>query len=177
MATPPGRRDACALKRYLVNIGHQEYPVHLHDDGRIEIAGSDTTIDAQRVSSTEFTVLIGARCIRVAAITENGKISAWADGKMYAPVVESDRERMLRKYSRATGETRTKKELHAPMPALVVRIEVNVGDSVEAGQGLIILEAMKMENELRADVSGRVKQIHVSPGKPVEKGELLLVIE
>jgi biotin carboxyl carrier protein len=63
------------------------------------------------------------------------------------------------------------------MPALVVRIEVKVGDEVKEGKGLVILEAMKMENELRAHQSGRVKQIFVEEGKPVEKGQLLLLME
>ena len=67
--------------------------------------------------------------------------------------------------------------MHAPMPAMVVKLEVNVVDEVRAGQPLIVLEAMKMENELVAAAAGRVKAIYVAPGKAVEKGELLLLFE
>jgi biotin carboxyl carrier protein len=63
------------------------------------------------------------------------------------------------------------------MPALVVRVEVKVSDEVKVGQGLVILEAMKMENEIKSHQSGRVKEIYVAKGKPVEKGELLLLLE
>jgi biotin carboxyl carrier protein len=63
------------------------------------------------------------------------------------------------------------------MPALIVKVEVSVGDEVVHGQGLLVLEAMKMENELKAMHSGRVKEIHVRQGKPVEKGELLMILE
>jgi biotin carboxyl carrier protein len=60
------------------------------------------------------------------------------------------------------------------MPGLVVRVEVSEGDEVGPGQGLVIVEAMKMENELRADVAARVKAVHVKPGEAVEKDQVLI---
>jgi pyruvate carboxylase subunit B len=60
---------------------------------------------------------------------------------------------------------------------LIVRINAEVGDMVQAGQGLIVMEAMKMENELRAQAAGRVKSIVVTPGTAVEKGALLIELE
>jgi propionyl-CoA carboxylase alpha chain len=63
------------------------------------------------------------------------------------------------------------------MPSLVIAVEVTPGQHVTAGQGLIILEAMKMENEIKAGREGVVKSIHVKPGNPVEKGMLLLDFE
>jgi pyruvate carboxylase subunit B len=65
----------------------------------------------------------------------------------------------------------------APMPGLVVRVKVAEGQRVEAGAGLIVVEAMKMENELRAAAAGVVRRIHVSAGDAVEKGARLLEIE
>jgi pyruvate carboxylase subunit B len=67
--------------------------------------------------------------------------------------------------------------LLAPMPGLVVRVNVKAGDTVEAGQGLIVMEAMKMENELRVQAAGRVKTVLVTPGSVVEKGALLIELE
>jgi pyruvate carboxylase subunit B len=60
------------------------------------------------------------------------------------------------------------------MPGLVVRVHVQEGDEVQAGQGLVVMEAMKMENELRAAAAGTVKRVHVAPGKAVEKGAILV---
>jgi acetyl/propionyl-CoA carboxylase alpha subunit len=65
----------------------------------------------------------------------------------------------------------------APMPGMIARIEVKVGDTVEKGGGLLVLEAMKMENEIRAPFAGLVKKLHVRPGASVEKGEVLVSIE
>jgi biotin carboxyl carrier protein len=60
---------------------------------------------------------------------------------------------------------------------MVVRINARAGDAVIAGVGLVVLEAMKMENELKAGASGRVKAVRVNPGEAVEKGQVLLEFE
>jgi biotin carboxyl carrier protein len=66
--------------------------------------------------------------------------------------------------------------IKAPMPGLVVRVEVVAGQEVDAGAGLVVVEAMKMENELRAAQRGVVQQIHVQPGDRVEKGAALVTL-
>jgi biotin carboxyl carrier protein len=66
--------------------------------------------------------------------------------------------------------------LEAPMPGLVVRVAVSVGERVEAGAGLVVVEAMKMENELRAPQSGVVTAVHVAAGAAVEKGAPLVTL-
>jgi pyruvate carboxylase subunit B len=63
------------------------------------------------------------------------------------------------------------------MPGLILRVNVKVGDSVQAGQGIVVMEAMKMENELRATAAGIVKSVDVTPGTAVEKGALLVALE
>lgn len=68
-------------------------------------------------------------------------------------------------------------QLNAPMPGTVRQVLVEPGDSVEAGQGLIVLEAMKMENELRADGSATVQAVHVEPGQAVTRDALLIEFE
>ena len=65
----------------------------------------------------------------------------------------------------------------APMPGRVVRVLVKVGDSVTARQGLVVVEAMKMENELTVPRAGRVKDVSVSEGASVEAGRLLVIVE
>jgi pyruvate carboxylase subunit B len=62
------------------------------------------------------------------------------------------------------------------MPGLVVRVEVAEGQAVEAGAGLVVVEAMKMENELRATRAGMVKTVHVAVGQAVEKGAALVTL-
>ena len=65
----------------------------------------------------------------------------------------------------------------APMPGRVVRVLVSPGDEVAARQGVVVVEAMKMENELRSPKAGKVKEVNVTPGTSVEAGRVLVVIE
>jgi biotin carboxyl carrier protein len=91
--------------------------------------------------------------------------------------VLDERTRHIRTLT-ASGDQRPKADvLRAPMPGMVVRINAHAGDSVIAGVGLVVLEAMKMENELKAGASGRVKAVRVNPGEAVEKGQVLLEFE
>jgi len=70
-----------------------------------------------------------------------------------------------------------KKDIHAPMPGLIVQIQVETGQEVERGQGVVIIEAMKMENELKAAESGVVKEVLVGKGQKVDQNDILVVIE
>ena len=65
-------------------------------------------------------------------------------------------------------------EIHAPMPGLVLRVEVAVGQTVAAGDTLLVLEAMKMENAIKAPAAGTVTSVAVNVGQAVDKGALLL---
>jgi acetyl/propionyl-CoA carboxylase alpha subunit len=85
-----------------------------------------------------------------------------------------ERGRAIREMSRATSAATGPAPLKAPMPGLIVRVLVKPGDTVAAGDKLVVIEAMKMENELRSTSSGTVKAVSVTPGTAVEKGALLV---
>lgn len=75
------------------------------------------------------------------------------------------------------GVEDTEKVVAAPMPGLVVKVLVAPGETVHAGQGVVVVEAMKMENELKAPGGGVVSRVEVQPGQAVEKGQTLLALE
>jgi acetyl/propionyl-CoA carboxylase alpha subunit len=97
-------------------------------------------------------------------------------GRRYTADVVDERTRAIREMT--GGEVLAiDRSVRAPMPGLVTRVEVSVGQVVRAGEGLVIVEAMKMENELRAPADGVVARIEVVPGQTVEKGAVLVVLE
>lgn len=108
---------------------------------------------------------------------ERGRYTFWLDGYRYEVEAMDERTRAIRALAgdkeRSTGPA----PLVAPMPGLVVRVNVSVGDVVTAGQALISIEAMKMENELRSKSAGTVKAILVEAGAAVEKGTILVELE
>lgn len=80
-----------------------------------------------------------------------------------------------RKHSGLEAEGR--QEIVAPMPGKVVRLLVNVGDQVRAGQGLVVVEAMKMQNEIRSPKSGKVERLRAKEGQAVNAGDVLAWVD
>ena len=146
------------------------------DDGRIQGEGWERPAVVERHGGNEFSVTVGERRCRVVAIRESGEIHFLVDGWSMVGVIDQGGGGQTPGAARSPGEPHGRQEVLAPMPALVARIEVKPGDEVVAGQPLIVLEAMKMENDIRARHGGIVTAVHVVPGKAVERGELLVTL-
>jgi pyruvate carboxylase subunit B len=95
-------------------------------------------------------------------------------GDRWEAEVVDERTRHIRSLTAGSNAPRGPAALRAPMPGLVVRVLVEPGQEVEAGVGVVVLEAMKMENELKAPSAGVVGAIRVGAGEPVEKGQVLV---
>jgi biotin carboxyl carrier protein len=124
-------------------------------------------------------VKIGTNVYRVVAQKRHGRgrYTLWVDGYRFETEALDERTRAIRDLSAASAGPVGPAPILAPMPGLIVRVNVKVGDTVEAGQGVVVMEAMKMENELRAATAGVVKSVGVVAGTAVEKGTLLVALE
>ncbi|MGZ3462794.1 MAG: acetyl-CoA carboxylase biotin carboxyl carrier protein subunit, partial [Gemmatimonadaceae bacterium] len=121
-------------------------------------------------------VKLGTHVYRVVAEKRQGRgrYTLWVDGYRFEVEALDERTRAIRDLSAANAAPTGPAPIIAPMPGLIVRVNVSVGDRVEAGQGIVVMEAMKMENELRATAPGTVQTIEVVAGTAVEKGALLV---
>jgi biotin carboxyl carrier protein len=134
-----------------------------------------TTINARRVEEDVWSLIIDGRSYEATVQPIHNKLRITVGGVSW----DIDVYNPLRRYTQ-TAETHVAEGgqvISSPMPGRVVRVEVAVGDKVEAGQGVVIVEAMKMENELRAAGPGIVKEIEVEAGQAVEDGQPLVIIE
>jgi pyruvate carboxylase subunit B len=124
-------------------------------------------------------IKLGTRVYRVVAEKKQGRgrYTLWVDGYRFDVEALDERTRAIRDLSAANAAPAGPAPVLAPMPGLIVRVNVSVGDVLEAGHGVIVMEAMKMENELRTTSPGTVKSVEVMPGTAVEKGTLLVVLE
>jgi biotin carboxyl carrier protein len=118
-----------------------------------------------------FSVLAGARSYEV-TVAPGGEISV--DGRTFRVEVLDPRGSRSR---RSGGENQGRRKIAAPMPGRVIRVLVELNQEVEAGQGLIVVEAMKMQNEMKSPQAGRVREVNTAPGAAVAAGEVLIVIE
>ena len=167
---------------YFVTVREKEFEIALNGEngsGAIRVNGEPVEIDLQPVPGSQavFSLIIDGESYDVWAESQNGTYRVAVDGETFEVQVEDERSRLIKRLG--GGEVSTKGEIavKAPMPGLVVRVEVQEGDSVEKGQGLVVVEAMKMENEIKAPTSGIVKAVKVSPGNAIDKNAVLLEIE
>ena len=127
-------------------------------------------LDCRQPEPGIFHVIAGQRCVTV--VLNGGK--AHAGGREFAVDVIDPRDAAVNGHGReASGQAK----IAAPMPGRIVRLLVAVGDAVEAGQGIVVVEAMKMQNEMKAPRAGTVKAIKTTEGAAVAAGDVLVVLE
>ncbi len=142
---------------------------------RVDLEGRAWEVDARRLAEGTWSLLIGGESMAVDVTEDDGAFVVQVDGETYRIQVEEESRYIIR--TRGGGAATTGQVLKAPMPGRVVLVEVEVGRAVQPGDGLIILEAMKMENEFKATTAGRVKEVRVQAGQTVNPGDVLVVIE
>jgi pyruvate carboxylase subunit B len=165
--------------KYFVKVGDAEVEVQLDGD-EVTVNGFTSTAHVSDVEGTPVRmVTIGDEVHRVVARRgpTRGRYTLWLDGFRYEVEALDERTRAIRELSGASAGPSGPAPLVAPMPGMIVRVAVMVGDVVEPGQGLVVMEAMKMENELRATSVGTVRAILAQPGTAVEKGAILMELE
>ncbi len=165
--------------KYLVDVNAARYAI---DADRMSATGSDRAVSATldaTVGTPVRTLRVGDRVIRVVVHSRDGRgrYTLDVDGHRYRVEALGERARMIREAAARAAPPAGPAPIVAPMPGLVVRVNVVVGDTVAAGQGVLVMEAMKMENELRASAAGTVKAVRVAAGTVVEKGAILVDLE
>jgi biotin carboxyl carrier protein len=141
---------------------------------RVHVDGRPVEVDARLVPSGAGSLLLDGVSYLVDLGGGRGETHVVVDGEVLRVQVEDVAGRRPGVSTEATAGAGQR--LVAPMPGKVVAVLVEVGQPVERGAGLVVLEAMKMENEFRATGGGVVKEIHAAPGQAVNAGDLLVVI-
>jgi biotin carboxyl carrier protein len=161
--------------RYHVTLGERTIEVELAPEG-VRVDGRVIAAQMEAVPDGPIRSLLldGASHRIVARALERGRWDLQLGGRRFVVEVVDERTRRIREMISAGSGPTGPKPVRAPMPGMVVRVEVAVGDLVQPGQGLVIVEAMKMENELRAETAGRVTAIRVAAGEPVERDQVLI---
>jgi biotin carboxyl carrier protein len=170
-----------ATVRYRVRIADEDIDLEVrHSGDSTEVSVGDRTLSADLVriaGSPVYSLVLDGRSYEVSAHRRNGRFELVIGGENYGASVMDERAMRIAEATGDTGEQQSGETVTAPMPGIVVGIAVEVGSEVQPGQGVVTLEAMKMENELKSAVEGVVKAIRVEVGQGVSQGEPLVVIE
>lgn len=153
---------------------------------QIDVDGRKYDYDFKALGSNSFSLILDGKTFTIgvddssqassADSSEPGSYLLQINSRQFSILVEDERTHALHKLFKSKTALAGTQVVRAPMPGLIARLEVEPGNEVANGTGLLVLEAMKMENEIRSPIKGKVLEIHVSKGKAVEKGEPLLTI-
>jgi pyruvate carboxylase subunit B len=166
--------------KYVVQINGARKTVSIEPDGVRYEDDAPVRVELSDIEGSPVRMVkLGTHVYRVVAEKRQGRgnYTLWVDGYRFECEALDERTRAIRDLSAAAAGPVGPAPITAPMPGLIVRVNVSVGDRVEAGQGIVVMEAMKMENELRATAAGTVRSVEVTPGTAVEKGALLVALD
>ena len=156
------------MKEYQVSAGDFEFTLESPD------------LDAIRVKEGVFHILKNQQSYHAEVLSANfatKSLSIAVNGTPYQVAIKDHFDQLVKQLGLAAASHQKVNDVKAPMPGLVLTVEVEEGQAVKKGEALLILEAMKMENVLKSMGDGVVKAIRVSQGTAVDKGELLIEME
>lgn len=170
------------MPRYTVTVDKQEFDivVEYHAD-RLEMTvnGQPRDIAVHKLGDTRSLLLVDNQSheVDVRGNSSNGSRTVFMQGVEIPVVVENYNLARMRKAAGISAGPSIEKQFKAPMPGLVMQIKVEPGQKVKAGDPVVVIEAMKMENILKAKGEATVKAVHVEQGQSVEKGDKLVEFE
>lgn len=174
-----GTAGAGALK-LRIEVDGEEYILDIRSQGGLSeysLQGAHSAAGAAsvaQISAGVFSILLGARSFTVRLAPRGEELEVWTATGQYLISVNDMRDRSGRhKRVAAAGPV----QLRAQMPGKVIKLLADKGTVVKAGQGLIVVEAMKMQNEMKSPKQGVVSRINVSEGETVAAGQPLIVVE
>jgi len=162
---------------YDISIDGKNYRLDLNrEDSRwsCRLDGNEVEVDAVLARPDLLSLRIGNKAYEVKCERVAGERHLWVGSARFAAEVRDPRS--LRGRVRAVDDYGPKK-LTAPMPGKIVRVLVSQGDEVEAGAGVLVVEAMKMQNEIKSPKKGTIQKILVSGGAAVNAGDVLAIVE
>ena len=165
-ATLPGKTEPTIVEIELVAEGRYA----------LTIEGKRHEVDARTLPHGAVSLIADGRSYNVELEKVEDEVAVSVRGQILRLDVANERRRRLRAAA-AAFSAEGPQVLKAPMPGKVVKVLVAAGDTVQQGQGLIVVEAMKMENELKSPKDGVVSEVAASEGQAVESGAKLLVVE
>ena len=163
---------------YDVQINGKNHRLELErtDKGwRCRVDGRETNVDAISPRHDVLSLLIAGKTYEVKRESSATDIYLWVNGVRYSAEVRDPRS--LRSRRDAASNEAGPKKLLAPMPGKVVRVLIHAEQAVEAGQSILVVEAMKMQNEIKSPKKGTVQKIVATEGTNVNAGDVLAIVE
>jgi biotin carboxyl carrier protein len=165
---------------FIAKLGDQTYTVDIEEVGssvyRVAVDGDEFLVDGKQTGQNNYSLIINHRSFEVDVDSSEDEYRVLVDGRSYH--IHLVDERRMRLGGFQTGiQLQGRQEVTVPMAGKVIAVLVSEGDRVYKDPGLVIVEAMKMENEVRSPIAAEIKEVRIKAGQSVEVGETLMVVE
>jgi biotin carboxyl carrier protein len=167
------------MNDYVVRINDKTKNISVKNNNILDIDGKNFNYELLDLNCNSFLLKLNDSFYEISCSESDGEnLSLVINGINFDTIVRSSlQEKAIRLIEEASTSVHHKTEVKAPMPGMILNIKKSVGDNINQGESVVILEAMKMENDIKSPTSGVIKSVQVSEGAAVEKGMILFSIE
>ncbi len=160
--------------KYITTINDKTFEIDIQPDGSLLVNGQKREVDFHALGPSMYSILDENMSYELTIENRDETVEVHMRGKLYDVKVMDERAQLLASRSGGAAADSGEINIKSPMPGLIVAIKVEVGQQVTAGQTVIILESMKMQNELKAPRDAVVQAINVQAGQSVEQNKPLV---
>lgn len=165
-------------QKYITTLGERQFTVELLKDNKVSVDGVIYDVDYEAMTGQQLvSLLVDGQSFDCHIYQDETDWHVLMRGTLYTAQVEDEREKRLKAAAGQTGDDSGAYTLRAPMPGLVVKVPVKIGDEIEKGAVLVILESMKMQNELKSPRAGVVTAVEIKEGDSVEQKQVMVSLE
>jgi len=149
-------------------------------DNRFQLDGKDLSLDVLTINEGQMHFIYNNRSLTAELVSDNPETKSMLfkiNGKLCEVHVEDQYDLLLKELGLTADLNKSALEIKAPMPGLVLNVNVQEGQEIKKGDNLLVLEAMKMENMLKSSTEGIIKKIYICKGDKVEKNQVLIAFQ
>ncbi len=162
--------------KYVTIVNNKTFEIEINQNGRVTVNGEDHSVDFQALQPHLYSLLIDHLSFEALVEERDNTINVMLIGDLYEVSVVDERERRLAAASSGFQADSGEIVIRSPMPGLIVAVQVAEGQEVKAGESLVVLESMQMENQIQAPRGGTVSHLDIKVGERVEQNRLLLTL-
>jgi biotin carboxyl carrier protein len=162
--------------KYVTTINNKKFEVDIRNDGSVWVDGKRREVDFLALGPALYSIIMDTIQHEVVVEGAEDSVEVLLNGRLYTGTVLDERSQLMRSRRGGLEADSGEVTIRAPMPGLIAAVLCSEGDAVEAGQTLVILESMKMQNELKAPRAGTVQRVSVAANQTVEQRKVLITL-
>lgn len=162
--------------KYVTTVNNKRFEIEILADGSVVVDGKKRIVDFIALGPSMYSILAENVSHELTIEQRDDSIEVLMRGRLYNNLVLDERALLMAQRSGGLPGDTSEVNIKAPMPGLIVAVKVEMGQAVKAGDTVIILESMKMQNELKASRDGVIGSVNVEAGQTVEQNKVLVSI-